>query len=453
MAGVSVLRWLAGHVPGLERRLEGSHVGGRLLRGFLWNVAGTVVSRVLLLAASIIVARTLGKQGFGELGLIQSTVSMFAVFAVSGIGATATKYLAELRHRDPERAGRILSLSNATAIAGSAVAALLLLALSPWLARAVLATPHLVPALAGAAAVLFLTGLAGAQTGALAGLEAFRAIARVQFRSGLISFPLLVAGAMLGGLMGTVAAMAVAACFSCALNHIALRRETRRVAIPRAVRWQADDLAVLWRFTLPSVMSVLLVAPVHWVCSAMVAKQASGFEHLGAFNAANQWFTVLMFLPGVLGQSVLPLMAERFGAKARPDVLHLLRIAFKLNGLVTFPALALGLASPWLMGLFGSDFRSEWPTLVVALATAALLAIQTPVGQVLTASGNLWLGFLMNLGWALVYVGATWLLLGWGALGFATARLVAYAVHAIWTFAYALRLLRAEPATAGRAPA
>jgi len=36
----------------------------------------------------------LGTVGFGELGVIQSTVGMFGVFAGLGLGMTATKYVA-----------------------------------------------------------------------------------------------------------------------------------------------------------------------------------------------------------------------------------------------------------------------------------------------------------------------------------------------------------------------
>lgn len=43
----------------------------------------------------------------------------------------------------------------------------------------------------------------------------------------------------------------------------------------------------------------------------------------------------------------------------------------------------------------------------------------------------------MNLVYAMAVVGASWLLLEWAAFGLASARLLAYAVHAVWTFSYA----------------
>ena len=91
--------------------LRHDSLSGRFARGAFWALLGTAIAQGLHLVSSLAVARLLGKVGFGELGMINSTVGMFGVFAGLGLGLTATKYIAELRLRDPERAGRILGLS------------------------------------------------------------------------------------------------------------------------------------------------------------------------------------------------------------------------------------------------------------------------------------------------------------------------------------------------------
>jgi len=97
--------------PALDR-IESSPIGYRLARGVFWSMAGAVISRSLMLAATVLVARMLGKTGFGELGMIRTTVGMFGVFAGFGLGLTATKHVAEFRRSDPDRAGRIIGLSG-----------------------------------------------------------------------------------------------------------------------------------------------------------------------------------------------------------------------------------------------------------------------------------------------------------------------------------------------------
>jgi cytochrome b len=56
----------------------------------------------------------------------------------------------------------------------------------------------------------------------------------------------------------------------------------------------------------------------------------------------------------------------------------------------------------------------------------------------------MWAGLAMNAGWAIVVLAATSLLVHWGALGLATARLTAYIVHAAWTAAYAARIISTQ---------
>ena len=115
-------------------RVRASPVGHRLARGTFWMVTGTVISRMLGLVSSIILARILGKVPFGELGTIQSTVGLFAAFAGLGIGITATKYVAEFRESETDRCGRVIGFSLGGALVGGILAGLGLVVFGGWLA-------------------------------------------------------------------------------------------------------------------------------------------------------------------------------------------------------------------------------------------------------------------------------------------------------------------------------
>src|SRR5271170_3044171 len=115
----------------------------RFTLGIVWSLTGAIVSRGFLLAASVVCARFLGKEGFGALGMIQSTAGMFGIFAGLGLGLTATKYVAEFRRQDPEKAGRILALSASAAFVFGCLITVLLILLAPYLAKKVLGNPQL----------------------------------------------------------------------------------------------------------------------------------------------------------------------------------------------------------------------------------------------------------------------------------------------------------------------
>ena len=447
ISGPRIKSWLLATAPRFLHphwaRLEASPLGYRLARGAFWSIAGAVISRGLGLLASILVARMLGRVGFGELGIIQTTVGMFGTFAGFGLGVTATKHVAEFRGKDPARAGRIIAISNLVSwLAGGTMAALLL-ALAPWLASRTLAAPHLSGLLRLGSLLLLFGAINGAQTGALAGFEAFRRIAKINLAVGLATFPLMVGGVWGWGLEGAVTGLVLSQGFTCVLNHYALHAEAAHAGVPLSHSRSTYEWRILWNFSVPAVASGFMVGPVYWFCSAMLVNRPDGYAQMGIFNAANQWFSALLFLPGVLGQAALPVLSERLGDNDRVRSAKVLKSYIKLNAVVVGPLVIIGsLLSPWIMSAYGPGFGGAWQTLSLVLLTAGLLALQTPVGQVIAASGRMWLATLMNTGWAACFIGLTWALLPWGATGLASARLGAYAVHAIWTFAFAWGLLR-----------
>jgi len=445
--GLALKNWLIAATPRILKpaweRLEASPLGYRLVRGAFWSLAGTVISRGLWLFASIIAARILGKTVFGELGIIQSTVGMFGAFAGFGLGLTATKHVAELRLSDPARAGRIIGLSSVFSWISGGVLAVVLFLLAPWLAAHTLAAPHLASSLQISAWLLLLGAVNGTQTGALSGFEAFKQIAQVNFWSGLAAFPLMVGGVWWGGLDGALWGLIIGQSLNCALNYLALRQAAALHRVSLGYVGCSAELEVLWRFSLPALFAGAMAVPINWMCGALLVNQPNGYAEMGVFNAANQWVNALLFLPNVVGQAVLPVVAELLSKDDKGQSGRVLAMLIKVNGLVmVVPIVAGCLLSPWLMASYGNGFRNAWPTMIVVLLTAGVLGIQTPVGQIIIAAGRMWLGALMNLGWGLAFLTGTVLLIHRGAFGLATARLLAYLLHALWTLGFALATIR-----------
>ena len=188
-------------LPFLDR-VQHSTEGPRLARGMAWSLVGAVSSRGLALLASVIAARILGKSGFGELGIVQTTTNMYGTFGQLG-GLTAIKHVAEFRKSDPERAGRMIAMSIIVAAASGSVMGMLMVATSPWAAR-LLAAPHLQVVIATSALALLLILINEAQEGVLSGFEAFKRRSTVQFAMAITSFPIVVLGVYFFGLIGAV---------------------------------------------------------------------------------------------------------------------------------------------------------------------------------------------------------------------------------------------------------
>jgi len=422
-----------------------SPLGSRMARGTFWTLAGTIVSRFFTLIASIFLARLLGKKGFGELGVIQSSVGILGALAGFGQGVTATKYVAELRLSNPTRAGKIIALSTVSAGSIGALSMTALVLSAPWLSERVLAAGHLGRILQVAAIIPFLTALSGSQVGSLVGLEAFRTIASVTVAAGLVSFCLVLIGAYWGGLQGVVGGLIIAESAAFLLNHLALRQELAKADMRVRYSTLFQEVRILWNFSLPAVLAGSMVGPISWICTAILANQPEGYAEIGVYTAANQWFSAVLILPGVLAQVVLPILCERVAAGDRGRSARILKASIGVSTLVMGPMILVGcIFSRKIMSSYGGGFVKGWLTLVVVLATAGLFGVATLVGEIIPARGNMWLGFAMNSGWGVIFLAGTLVLAKWGALGLAMARFVAYVCHGIWTFGFAYRALAQE---------
>lgn len=411
---------------------------GRFARGAVWSLAGAVISQGCGLGASVITARLLGKEQFGEYSMIQSTVGMLGVFAGMGLGLTATKYVAELRETNPARAGRVIALAQAAASAAGLVAVAALLFLAPWLAARTLNAPYLSTGLRLGACLLLLNALTGVQTGILAGFEAFRTIARVNLVRGVLTFPLAVAGVFVWGLRGAVLALDAAAIVGWILNDIAVRAECRRAAVPIGWRTFWSDRFILWRFSLPAFLGGVLTSPAMWAASSILVHQPDGYSEMGIFGAANQWRTAVAFLPSLLAQPLLSMLSA-LGLKDVRTFQKLLRanLAFTL-AVSSLTAVPLILGSSWLMKACGKDFRSGTAALVFLAIGTVISSTTAVIGQAIASLDRMWWGFALNFLWAVVLLaGAALLVPAYGATGLAGAFLAAYGVHAVSVGAYA----------------
>src|ERR1039458_8494199 len=115
----------------------------RILIGAFWSVVGSGIGQGMSMVAGMLCARMLGANEFGQFGIIQSTVNLFAVVGSCGLSITAAKHVAEYRKSDPGRAGRVLGLSALTAAATGVAVAFLLIISAPWISRRWLNAPEL----------------------------------------------------------------------------------------------------------------------------------------------------------------------------------------------------------------------------------------------------------------------------------------------------------------------
>ncbi|MEN6535950.1 MAG: oligosaccharide flippase family protein [Bryobacteraceae bacterium] len=400
----------------------------RIIRGAFWSVVGTAASQGMGFLAYVVAARLLTKDGFGELGIIQSTAGMFGVFAGMGLGLTATKHVAEFRFSERSRAGRLIALSLLAAAVWSSLLGVIVWGLSPYLAAHTLGAPHLSVELRIGSLLLVLTSISGVQTGVLSGLEAFEAVAWTNIWRGIANIVFVSIGTYLWGVTGAVWGLTGTAAVAVMTGHIAVKAEAERHGIPILHRGLSREAGVLWKFTLPAFLSGAVVAPAIWWTRAMLANQPGGFREMAVLTAASNFQSALSLAGYTAGAALLPIMASSGGDNdERLDRGNVL-LSWVVGVVVVVPLLCIPESIALVFGRqYGGVAASQ--TFVLVLVATTIVLYKQGLARVLAASDLMWWGAASNLVWASTLVVVSWWLLGYGARGLAAALLIAYALN------------------------
>ena len=399
----------------------------RFARGVAWSLVSNLVSQGLKLVASVVSARLLGQVSFGELGMINSTVMLFGVFAGSGLGMAATKYVAELRSREPEQAGRVIGFLLKLASATGGFVALVVFLFAPLVASRALDAPHLAIELRIGCAMLVLNALNGVQLGALAGMESFRSLALVNFVGGLVHLPSIALGSWFLGLRGVVGAYVAVAVITWLISQIVLRHECASLGIPLSYQKARAEWSILWEFALPALVVSMSTQPFAWLARVLLANQPNGYAEVGIFTAAFSWTNVLLFLPQQVSQPSMPILSNLYGQGRTKAAARLIRTTLSLTVTLSFlVAMPLMLLSPHIMGAYGESFGASWLVLVIILVAYTVGAGTLVFRNVFAASGRMWWQALHSMIWGIALVGIAVLLAGYGALGLSVAYLIAF---------------------------
>ncbi len=403
----------------------------RLVRGVSWTVLGNAVSQGSSFLSAIFLARLLGKLEYGQFAVIQSTVLALSSLAGMGLGITATKYVSQYRSNDPRRVGQVLGLSSSTAILASLLCAAGLFAYGPQLLSAPAQTAFTRANLWLAAVAMFFTTINGYQMGAMAGFEAFRAIARINIIWGLINFAAVCAFGFYFGLTGAVLAQAAAAIALWALYQSAVGAECRKTGIRVSYRGAWSQRAVLTGFSIPAAASGVIMAIAIWWCNLLLVRQR-GYGELAVFNAVNSMRAVMIFLPGLIIRVAAPLLNSMRVTGDLAAYGRTLRHTIALNiGLALFLAIGLSLVGSRLLTLFGKGFVSSPMLIPMLLGSVVLEIAANTLFQALFASGELWRSLAIGGVWATTLLSCAVLATSrLGATGLAVSYFAAWAVSA-----------------------
>jgi O-antigen/teichoic acid export membrane protein len=412
-------------VPPLDRR--------EVAKNFFVAFGAVFLSRALMLLVGIIVARMLGKSEYGEFAFIQTTMNVAAELSGLGVGVAACRSIAQNVEHDKLKCGRVIKINLLCTAAMGAIAAALIAGFSEQLSSLIIHEKEVAGPLAYVAPAVFFAAISGACAGFLNGFGAFSSSARITICTAIASAAFLLPLCYFIGIKGLVIGIVLAQIAGCLTALILVRAEASRRGVRINVPGVLGETGSLLRYNLPATVSGLMVAPVTWVASLLLASSTGGLAELAVFAVSNQWKGALLFAPMALGNVMLPIFS-RFASGDRGELMNVISLNARLVGIGAMVLVLLAcVGSPYLLGLYGQGFSEGRVAFNLMMCVAGLMAINSVFGNVLNGLGAMWLGFGLNVLWAIALLGCAYFLSPrFGAIGLAIAYLISYLAHTLW---------------------
>lgn len=361
-------------------------LNSKLFRDSFWAVFGNGIGNALMLFSGIIIARLLGKELYGEYGIVKTTMFYIASFATLGLGVTSTKYIASLISEKSIHVGNIIRDSISITLIFSGLIAFILFISASSLAD-FLNESSLVIAFKALAIVIIFKAITTTQIGILAGFKNFKTIAINSLLSGFVMLLLCIPLTYKFGLKGSLATLLISQIFNSLINFFSIRKKSKDIPLIKNVSYKKELIC----FSFPVALQESSFTICNWAAIMMLTK-ISSIGEVGLYTASAQWNSIITMIPGLLINVVLSYLSGSVNLKHLHE--KTLKLMLCVNFITTIiPFIIVYFLANFIASFYGDSF-SEMPSVLRVLTFSTILeACASVYKSELLALGKTWLLF------------------------------------------------------------
>lgn len=412
----------------------------RFTHSVFWSALSAIGLAVVSVITGIFIVRILGLQVFGQYVLMQSSVGLMGILIGMGVGTAVTKSVAELLGSDNQKLHKIIFTARVAITSVSLLVSILIGFFAKSIAVFVFddvsfweQTVYLIPSLT-------FFAFDSLNKSILIGSQQTKSFAFASVVPAFVVLPFIFLSAQIYGIKGVAIMISVSA----ALNFLVSRYFVRgiidegMIVEEKKIEKSTIDYDFLTNAAIPSMLAQLAVTPAQWVMQLMLLNSSGGYGAVGLFGLATQWFNIVMFAPAAISRVVLPILTEKYNHGYDGSAKKFVLLACTVNLLVAcLVALPIFLFTQQIFEIYDKDLPSYY-FVHLAVLSAVIVSFQAPIGSLVMASADFWLGVLMNIGWMATYLSIGFVLTEkHGVAGASEALLLSYCVHLAWTIVYA----------------
>lgn len=370
-----------------------------------WAVFGNGLGYAFLLVSGIIIARIIGKDLYGEYGMVKSTMFIMAVFATFGLGDTSTKFVAEYLEKSPKSIREIIISCLKITLSFSSIICILLIVFSKPISLFV-NEPRLANPFRFLGVIIIFRAIGTVCAGILGGLKMYKKLGLNNILSGASMFVICIPLTYLWGINGALVSLLTSQLLLGTLNFSAISRCLKDLPTCNDERFEKTII----RFSFPFALKELAFTVSQWGMPLLITKYASLGE-LGMYTACSQWNAIILFMPSLLGNVILSYLST---TAAGNDSSHklLIRRMLMINFFSTLvPLIIVFIASPLIEAYYGPTFMGMSKVLSVLVVSTLFMCLSRVFHSNLMSEGRKWTAFLISGSYDMLLVLFTFILL------------------------------------------
>lgn len=375
---------------GINKTLLYSIKNNKFFKDSFWAVFGNGLGNGFLLFAGILIARFLGKELYGEYGVVKTTMFYIASFATLGLGVTSTKYIATLLNSKPIHVKNVIHDAMTITVIFSSIIAIIIFIIAPFIAN-LLNEEQLVLALRALSVVIIFKAITTTQIGVLAGFKEFKTIALNSLSSGLLMLVICVPLTYFWGLKGALLSLLFSQIFNSFVNYIGIKRKSRSFSYVEKVSYKKE----LAYFSFPVALQESSFAICNWAAIMLLTKLSSMGE-VGLYTASAQWNSIITMIPGLLINVILSYLSSSINNRMKHK--KTLKLMLRINFFTTIiPFVIVYFLADFIASFYGKSFEGMPSVLRILTFSTILEACASVYKSELLALGKTWLLFSVRL--------------------------------------------------------
>ena len=358
-----------------------------LFKDSFWAVFGNGIGNFLLLLSGILIARMLGKDLFGEYGMVKTTMFTIATFSTLSLNTTSTKFIAEYLQKDISSVKSIIRTSLRIVLSFSLLMCVLLFLFSYQIAVFV-NEPQLATSFKVLGVIILFRAFNTIGAGILGGFKDFRRIGINNIIAGVLMFGLCIPMTKSYGLNGAYASLLISQLALCVLNLRYVYQRQNQIETYSKESYRG----VILKFTYPFAINEFVYTFTAWGSSLVLTKYAS-LGDLGMYTACMQWNAVILFMPGLLGNVILSYLSSSALSDSGKHN-SLIKKMLLINLVSTLiPFIIVAAASSYISSYYGKSFEGMNVILLVAIWATIFTCLSRVFESNLMSEGRRWTAF------------------------------------------------------------